>query len=259
MGNFRQDGNRRFGGGGGKSFSGDRGNRSRPSMHRATCADCGDDCQVPFKPTGDKPVYCSNCFERQSGGGNDRSIRFGNGGGDRRERRGDSGRRSNFGGNDRQMHDAVCAKCGDNCQVPFRPTASKPVYCSNCFEKTGGSEKRGSNQSNQSNEQLAEINIKLNLIMSALGLSNEKKPKSEKKEDKKKNKKEKVKSEKKNKEVKKEAVKKETKKTEEKKPAKTAKAKPAKTATKKKTVKKVKKAKTDTKKPAKKTVAKKKK
>ena len=32
------------------------------SMHRATCDECGQDCEVPFKPSGDKPIYCSNCF-----------------------------------------------------------------------------------------------------------------------------------------------------------------------------------------------------
>lgn len=31
-------------------------------MFRATCADCGNSCEVPFRPTGERPVYCSNCF-----------------------------------------------------------------------------------------------------------------------------------------------------------------------------------------------------
>ena len=44
------------------------------------------------------------------------------------------GKRS-FGGRDRQMHDAVCSNCGRRCQVPFRPTGEKPVFCSDCFEK----------------------------------------------------------------------------------------------------------------------------
>jgi CxxC-x17-CxxC domain-containing protein len=34
----------------------------RPSgpreMHKATCADCGKETEVPFKPSGDRPVYC---------------------------------------------------------------------------------------------------------------------------------------------------------------------------------------------------------
>ena len=34
---------------------------SRP-MHKAVCADCGMDCEVPFKPSGDRPVYCKKCF-----------------------------------------------------------------------------------------------------------------------------------------------------------------------------------------------------
>lgn len=55
-----------------------------------------------------------------------------------------SGNRRNFGGGgDRrrvEMHDAVCDECGNNCQVPFRPSGDKPIYCSNCFEKQGGRE-----------------------------------------------------------------------------------------------------------------------
>jgi CxxC-x17-CxxC domain-containing protein len=43
--------------------------RGPVTMHQATCAECGKDCEVPFRPSGDKPVYCSNCFEgkRDSG------------------------------------------------------------------------------------------------------------------------------------------------------------------------------------------------
>ena len=38
------------------------------------------------------------------------------------------------------MHRAICSDCGDACEVPFRPTGSKPIYCSNCFKKEGGSD-----------------------------------------------------------------------------------------------------------------------
>ena len=31
-------------------------------MHPVVCAQCGIDTTVPFRPTGDKPVYCSDCF-----------------------------------------------------------------------------------------------------------------------------------------------------------------------------------------------------
>jgi len=31
-------------------------------MHPATCATCGKETQVPFRPSGDRPVYCSDCF-----------------------------------------------------------------------------------------------------------------------------------------------------------------------------------------------------
>jgi CxxC-x17-CxxC domain-containing protein len=33
------------------------------------------------------------------------------------------------------MHDAVCADCGKQTQVPFRPTEGRPVYCRDCFSK----------------------------------------------------------------------------------------------------------------------------
>ncbi|MBI1933318.1 MAG: hypothetical protein HYS24_12350 [Ignavibacteriales bacterium] len=36
----------------------------RPLMHRATCDHCGKDCEVPFKPTSGKPIYCSSCFDK---------------------------------------------------------------------------------------------------------------------------------------------------------------------------------------------------
>ena len=38
-------------------------------MFSATCSSCGQEAQVPFQPSGDKPVYCSTCFERRRGGG----------------------------------------------------------------------------------------------------------------------------------------------------------------------------------------------
>lgn len=35
----------------------------------------------------------------------------------------------------REMHDAVCAACGIDTQVPFRPSNDRPVYCRDCFNK----------------------------------------------------------------------------------------------------------------------------
>jgi len=45
--------------GGGRRGSGPR------QMYDAVCASCGKSCQVPFQPTGEKPVYCSDCFQSQ--------------------------------------------------------------------------------------------------------------------------------------------------------------------------------------------------
>ncbi len=32
-------------------------------MHNVTCGDCGNECQIPFKPKYDRPVYCRECFK----------------------------------------------------------------------------------------------------------------------------------------------------------------------------------------------------
>ena len=65
-----RSGGRRYGGG---DFRGrDSGRRE---MHRAICDECGESCEVPFRPSGDKPIYCSDCFERRNDGGSNRSDR----------------------------------------------------------------------------------------------------------------------------------------------------------------------------------------
>ncbi len=85
-------GGSRDGGGGGKKFfgkpsggrSGFSGGRSgfggrdggRPQMHQAICDDCGNECEVPFRPSGDKPVFCNNCFKRDGDSGSSRGRDF---------------------------------------------------------------------------------------------------------------------------------------------------------------------------------------
>lgn len=53
---------RRTGGGYSSSFGGGY-DRPQREMHSATCASCGNEARVPFVPRGDKPVYCSNCYQ----------------------------------------------------------------------------------------------------------------------------------------------------------------------------------------------------
>jgi len=84
MGSFRPS-NSGFGGGG-RSFGGRSGGfRGRDSargpvtMHDVTCTKCGKACQVPFRPTGSKPVLCSECFSAEGGGSRDRARSGGNG------------------------------------------------------------------------------------------------------------------------------------------------------------------------------------
>ena len=60
-----------------KSFNSDRG---EVVMSKATCSECSNICEVPFKPNGERPVFCSNCFMSKRDGtfNNDRDERKGN-------------------------------------------------------------------------------------------------------------------------------------------------------------------------------------
>jgi CxxC-x17-CxxC domain-containing protein len=51
------------------------------SFTKAICADCNTECEVPFKPTGDRPVYCRECFakHKDGGGGGSFKARFDHG------------------------------------------------------------------------------------------------------------------------------------------------------------------------------------
>ena len=125
-------------------------------------------------------------FNRNSGNKSGRrdSGRFGRRSSDRFNRR-DSGR-SSF--EKRTMHKVICDKCGQSCEVPFKPTEGKPVYCKDCFRKEesprqesrssyGSSRKEfrpkhGSSESRQESDKLAaefqQINAKLDKILEIL-------------------------------------------------------------------------------------------
>ena len=79
---------------------------------------------------------------------------------------------SSGGRRELSMTKVVCDSCGNDCEVPFKPTSNKPVYCSDCFEKNGGksSSSRSSDRapSRHSEGDLDVINEKLNKIMKAL-------------------------------------------------------------------------------------------
>lgn len=39
-------------------------------MHKAVCAECKKECEVPFKPReGGKPVLCKECYQKSKGQG----------------------------------------------------------------------------------------------------------------------------------------------------------------------------------------------
>ena len=92
-----------------------------------TCVECNsefvfsaDDQQFHSERGYQEPKRCPSCRQARRGGGGGGGYGGGGGGGH---------------GGPRQMYDAVCADCGNACQVPFEPTQDRPVYCSDCFSK----------------------------------------------------------------------------------------------------------------------------
>jgi CxxC-x17-CxxC domain-containing protein len=123
-----------------RSRSGNDRKGDRP-MFQATCDNCGNSCTVPFKPSGDKPVYCSSCFEKANPRDSRPHNRYNS--------------KNSYKGSDRRssrMYDAVCDNCGKNCEVPFQPSSDKPIYCKECFgnKRTTGEAPRTSGSRFQS-------------------------------------------------------------------------------------------------------------
>lgn len=151
----------------------------RPQLHDAVCDECGKNCKVPFKPTGNKEIFCSDCFERRQGsersGGYSRNDNYRSDRNDRNDR---------YDSRDREMFSAICDECGKDCKLPFKPSSDKPVYCSSCFEKRGEAaglhehkkeksfDTKADNQIKNELEhikgQITSINDKLIMIMNAL-------------------------------------------------------------------------------------------
>jgi len=162
MGKFIRDG-RRPGSGFNRGGFGGRGDRrgGKPTMHHAICSECGNDCEIPFKPVEGRPVFCDNCFSKQQDGGRtDRS--------NRRERSSSFGR--SFGGDrgEKQMFNAVCDECGNECQVPFKPTAGKPILCDDCFKKNKKSFGGRTENNEELMKQIKMLNEKIDKLTSLL-------------------------------------------------------------------------------------------
>jgi CxxC-x17-CxxC domain-containing protein len=68
---------------GGGSYGGGYGGSRQ--MFSVVCSQCGKDAEVPFQPSGDRPVYCSDCYRsRQGSYGGGGGGGYGGGGGRRR-------------------------------------------------------------------------------------------------------------------------------------------------------------------------------
>jgi CxxC-x17-CxxC domain-containing protein len=109
-----------------------------------TCVECSQpftfsaDDQQYHREKGytNEPKRCPNCRQAR------RSSNYGSSSYGSRSYGSSSYGSSGYGRSQREMHDAVCAQCGKNTQVPFRPSGDRPVYCSDCFSKQPASSPR---------------------------------------------------------------------------------------------------------------------
>lgn len=134
---------------------------------------------------------------KRSGGYGGRGGGFNRGGRDQRPRFGGGGRDFGRGGRDGgrgEMFSAICAECNKACEVSFRPTGEKPVYCNECFRanksesgqysRRDGGERRfstnfsgtphhigGEQQLADIKKQLDAVIMKIDKIMAQVGIS----------------------------------------------------------------------------------------
>ena len=43
---------------------GEKKDRFGRTLYKVKCSDCGRETEVPFKPSGDRPVYCRDCYQK---------------------------------------------------------------------------------------------------------------------------------------------------------------------------------------------------
>ncbi len=136
-----------------KSFGNNKGNFKKSfgsnQKYSAVCASCGDDCNLPFKPTGNRPVYCSSCFSKQNGDDNRFST-------NRNSRDNDSYSNKKFS--------AVCSSCGEDFQLPFRPIPGKEFFCDRCFDRTAPRK----NNDGQCEDKIKKLEEKIDRIIKLL-------------------------------------------------------------------------------------------
>jgi CxxC-x17-CxxC domain-containing protein len=101
-------------------------------------------------------------FNREDKG----SFRSGGRNGEREGGRSGGFQKRSFGGSDRgnkeqMMHQAVCSECHKKCEVPFRPTTGKPVYCKDCFGNKGNRNEGGRNENSYSKTECDRVPAKI--------------------------------------------------------------------------------------------------
>ena len=124
-----------------------------------TCADCGDQCTVPFVPRSNKPVYCSDCFRKYKpdDSSNDRPSRDDRGSRySRDDRQSRDNSRSSRGRSDKVLRKQESFYSGGSAK--FNESLQKKLYeilggktCSSC----GSTDERSLGICDENNNQLS--------------------------------------------------------------------------------------------------------
>ena len=124
-----------------------RNHRDEREMFTVTCADCGNSCQVPFKPKGGKTCFfAETVFQKITG-----------------IRRMTAMEEENILCTKQPALTAVI-----NCEVPFKPSKDKQIYCSRCFSQGGSSAPVPRKSEADYSKQFDDVNRKLDKILRML-------------------------------------------------------------------------------------------
>lgn len=87
-----------------------------------TCKDCG--AEFVFSAS-EQEFYAEKGFTNEPG----RCPEC------RAARKAQRNNRGGYGQTERQMYPAICASCGKETMVPFKPSGDRPVYCRECYSQ----------------------------------------------------------------------------------------------------------------------------
>ncbi len=143
------------------SFRDDSRGRRDSSSYTSRDRNTGGSSRNDFRGRRDSSSYTSR--DRNTGG----SFRD-----DSRGRRDSSREPKRYSRNRRdfEMTKVICSACGKECEVPFKPTSNKPIFCDKCYAKRDKGNFDNTSTNKDFSKDFEIINKKLDKIIKSLNI-----------------------------------------------------------------------------------------